>query len=300
MKRIDTLYLNITNNCQANCDYCYINYRETNDKFSETLNKLIIAIKQSDPTTVIITGGEPLLYPKLVSDIMNFFKIDHMKFFRAILCSNLLYDKISKEQLYAISKYDELQTTISIERFKDTKSYIHFLKNIKYIKSKLKIKIGLILTISPKFIGTINPIKFKNALIYKYLDWIKPEALSYSEYNLDYERFYIEYDNYLSSIFRFIPKDKNIVLNEMKNNYKFNKSIQCNLCSDSNIVTYINGKFIIGCNCLVKQENRSEKFKTKCCNCSYFKYCNMDCERFGNYCAFPKNTFDKYIIRGEN
>ena len=149
MKRIDTLYLNITNNCQANCDYCYINYRETNDKFSETLNKLIIAIKQSDPATVIITGGEPLLYPKLVSDIMNFFKIDHMKFFRAILCSNLLYDKISKEQLYAISKYDELQTTISIERFKDTKSYIHFLKNIKYIKSKLNIKIGLIITISP-------------------------------------------------------------------------------------------------------------------------------------------------------
>ena len=68
---------NINGRCQNNCIYCFSNdYTSMPDLLSESeLNNIINNLKSLKPLVVVISGGEPLLYPKLkyvLNELTNF------------------------------------------------------------------------------------------------------------------------------------------------------------------------------------------------------------------------------------
>ena len=294
MKPIN-LYLNITRECNINCSYCYIkNSDYKNSKID--ISAFINSIEKIHPSNLFFTGGECLLYPKIINDIINYFKKYKNFYFYTVICSNLMYKNFTNEQINAISKVKEIQTTISFEKFKNTKDYRLFLNNILFLHNKFPDKkISLILTISDDFIKFINPrhIMFINKFP---INFIKPESISYYKSDsVNWDLYYRNFDNYLGKIFENIDNDKNNLKNIWVRGINNNNIVECNICNNGYSFTFIDGKILNSCNCLIKKENRLRKFKKYCINCNLFKYCKMGCERYGNYCAFPKNTFLKVL-----
>ena len=79
---------NINGKCQNKCIYCFSNdYVSIPDILSESeLNNIINCINSLKPLVVVISGGEPLLYPKLKYVLNNL-----TKFCYVILDTNGLY-----------------------------------------------------------------------------------------------------------------------------------------------------------------------------------------------------------------
>ena len=93
-----TFYLCLTNKCNLNCEYCYIHKKDkTNQKDVMELGDMIYAIKSANPQYVIITGGEPLLYPNQIIALQRSFKVNDSCHWNTTLCSNLYYKELTKE-----------------------------------------------------------------------------------------------------------------------------------------------------------------------------------------------------------
>ena len=64
-----SLYLEMTNDCNLNCKYCYIHDKKFNSKVL-SVGDIVSAINYIYPSKIIITGGEPLLYPKEIAEFI--------------------------------------------------------------------------------------------------------------------------------------------------------------------------------------------------------------------------------------
>ncbi len=61
-------WLEVTRRCDLNCGYCYQTNNRSSDKaLSQVKEELITILRVRKADTVLITGGEPLLYPELES-----------------------------------------------------------------------------------------------------------------------------------------------------------------------------------------------------------------------------------------
>ena len=266
MKRIDTLYLNITNNCQANCDYCYINYRETNNKFVESLSNLIIAIKQSDPTTVIITGGEPLLYPsERLLDIIKDFK--DIKFH---MTSNLQYEITDLRKNIIEFLYD-FSTSFDYKiRFNTIRELLLWKFNLEKIKKIRKNKdINVFVTVTSLLVDNISVYrlsKFFNKLKVYYT--LNPLIILGK----------CKYNKYLIPD---INKEAMYIYNSISLNDKYNLT-KCRILRKEYTNCEYNNDYIknydINLNEVKCIKNKSCKNETCNTKCYYNDFCNGKCK----------------------
>ena len=132
---IDSLYLKITENCNMKCPFCYVNHKDN------VIDNDIVysALKTYNPKKVIFHGGEPLLYPKKILEIMN-----NYPNFEYSITSNLTLP-LSKDRIKIIERC-KVATSYSIDRFKEEKLENIFKNNLN-IANKIT-SITLLVTLS--------------------------------------------------------------------------------------------------------------------------------------------------------
>lgn len=296
-----TLYLCLTDKCNLNCEFCYIHNKPKENKAELELGDLIYAIKASNPQYVVITGGEPLLFPEKIISLQRYFQINDSCHWDTMVCSNLFYNKLTENQLKALSMVNDLQTSYSIDRELIDENIIHIIsKNIEIIRKKCdNIKnISLNWTITPSQLNHKNYEEECNKLLQLNIDGINLETISYTKsMNCDWDKYYKESDEYILNCIKYIPNKKNMLFNKWNQSLDSHlQSLHCNMCSLGCAVTYDDKKIIKRCNCILERVERREKFINQCIDCDLYRYCKMDCERYGNYCGFPKETF-KYFMK---
>lgn len=303
-----TLFIMITNDCNNNCPQCYSQYRKCNTHCID-LGDMIDAVDRLSPGKVVLTGGEPLLYPERIISFMYYYNADYRKHWNTTLCTNLLFKELNRSQSNAISLVDYVQTTYSVDRFKSEDQFYKFIYNIANAKLLLGDDnnkfIDVNITITEEQLK--EPVEdLMDKLKGMYVDGVGFEQLSYNSSSNKSEEelieFYNKTDEYVleacKQLKEKIPHMENLTFKgwDMALNNGLN-SLSCTVC-DSGYCKLLNpdGEITNGCICLIdKNINRKEKFMNHCVDCKYFKYCNMDCERFGNTCGFMKKTFEYFL-----
>lgn len=307
-----SLFIEITNNCNLNCHECYTKYKNYQNKKAISLSDIINAIDTVVPSKVIYTGGEPLLYPELISHSINFYNAHYKQHWNTVVCSNLIFDKLSEEQQIALINIDYLQTSYSVDRFKTKSMFYKWKNNFKHAKELLKASQS---SYRNKFVDinvTINPLQLKEkpeTLISKLLelepDGIGLEFLSFHDPNKIDKEFYNRSDAYMKRVFELLDPKINLSFQAMKNNLNNGYTMHCNNCKNRmNYLVNPDGEIILGCLCnplLTNKEkiDTTKKLIEQCIDCKYFKYCRGNCERFGLNCGFPKQTFE-YVFNKIN
>lgn len=289
-----TLYLNITSKCQMGCNYCQLG--KGNEVAS--LGDMIKALETIRPELLVITGGEPLLYPDLLLNFLKFYEVDYKKHWDIILCSSLLYDTSKDKVLEVLNHIDDLQYTYSLDRINKIGKDI-FISRIKEYRSNVR-NILSIITLTEDVVNKYESeeeIKGYIEEALQYTDKLGLELLSYDS-SIDYITYQNKADRFIGIAFKYIPKDKNVLLHKWETYYNSSLSVNCNSCDIGCAYTMLpNGNIKKQCNCAIDRntELRKQKFMNMCVNCDIFGYCKVGCERFGPACGFPKNTFNKYL-----
>ncbi len=139
-KRLQRLVLNISNDCNMNCAYCYANggnYHEKIDMMStQTLIKILETMygRFQEIELIQLFGGEPMLNEAAVAATCEFIK-KNKKLTKVGMVSN---GTIVTEKLKKLVSNDELSITISLDgeqvhdelrKFKSGKGTFHIIKN---------------------------------------------------------------------------------------------------------------------------------------------------------------------------
>lgn len=287
-----TLFVAITNKCNVNCKYCYIHNNQSK-KESLDISEIISAIEDISPGKLVITGGEPLLYPSNIIGVMNYFNAHYRNHWNSTICSNLLFDKISSKQIEAINKFDYLQTTFESQRITD-ENYKQWKDNFLIIRNSCNNLryMDIIYNISDEEIES-NSIPPLNKIAS-----LRPNGISF-EFRSN-SKDYNKLDEYLDKCFIELdkyPSIENLTKKSWKNAIESNYFINCNKCNSGLCKVYTTSdpdNVYDGCIC--NSGNIRTKAKVaKCVQCDLFKYCRFNCERFGDECGFPKNTFRKFL-----
>lgn len=311
MGSLNTLYIITTEQCQMSCPFCYCKFvpqfkdfkkNYTNSTINkDKVNKVLSGkIKDANDNPikfdyVIFHGGEPLLYPNIIIDIIKENK-DNVNNFS--IQTNLAYKQLSPEQLSVLSLCtDGYGTSFNYERFRDQpvlKKY--FENNIKELSS-LGIYGTVLVTITEDTIKNMNPFTLRDYLIdlgIKKVILERPilplKELENTKNKRKLENMYEEVDKYMEICAKIFPENMTnlfwMVDKCLENNlYLYNTE-----CSNTTFTLY-NDKLKYGCPSL-ESRNVKNKQLGYCLGCDYFKYCGGDCECFNHVCAFPKRTFD--------
>ena len=287
-----TLFIAITNECNINCKYCYIHNNKPVKKCLD-IGEMISAIEEVSPGKLVITGGEPLLYPSNIIGVMNYFNAHYRNHWNSTICTNLLIDEINEKHIEAINKFDYLQTTFETKRLEN--KFELFKYNFNYVKSRCN---------NIKFFDIIYNISDEEVELYKdnppieKMAMLNPNGISF-EFRSN-SKDYSKLDLYLNKCFEKLSKYKNIenlTKTSWDNSIKSNYYINCNKCNSGLCKIYSTedpDNVYNGCIC--KSNNKRTKSKiSKCIECELFKYCRFNCERFGDECGFPKETFKKFL-----
>lgn len=300
-----TLFLTVTNKCNLNCTDCYSKYKDNKDEVAD-LSSMVDAITEIAPGKLVVTGGEPLLYPNRVLGMINYFRTDYRQHWDITLCSNLCFKELSKEQLDVIRHCDYIQTSYSIDRFENNDLFDYFKKNITTIKnlenSSIK-KVDLIVTLTRKQVEDCTVDNLVDTIESLDIDGVSFEQFTFITEDplFNVQQFYRISDEYMLSCCRLIKNKELLNFNNWKIAMNNNILLHCNLC-DSGYCKVFNvdaGSVKDGCTCCItsktSRKDRLYKFTHHCIECEYYKYCGMDCERFGKNCAFPKKTFQYFL-----
>lgn len=271
-KDIKVLYIKITNTCNMNCPFCY----EKKGKDVVSIDFVKNICKKFNPNKIVFHGGEPLLFPEKCLEIINLFpNISYS------ITSNLTLP-INNQRLELLKKCS-VSTSYSIDRFENNNLFSDFLKNVELI-SKYK-KITLLVTLSRKQLKQ-NPEELYKTLNKIPCEYINLERLYEEQYD---HNLAIDTDLYLKELTRIIPKEKNVLLNDIKRTLMFNTTLYPQNCSTNVLTINANNTLQICPNCgnekIAKHKNR------ECLYCDFFEYCRGDCLIFKNGCMFPKETF---------
>lgn len=298
------LYLEITNKCNINCDYCYIHDKGIEQE-SISVSDLIDAIDKVQPRILYITGGEPLLYPTLIDNLLNYYEATLSRHWEVMLFSNLLLD-LNEDIQSVLSHINGIQTSWSYERsilktgMVLSRPVDVLQENISYIRGRFdKIRcIDINVTLSPDTVDKYDPNQLIKDIYFMKPDGVNFETVSYSTED-DLSEYYDRADEYLLECFKILESVniENLIKKTWKESIENNMTMHCTICADANVRLFdpISKTIKHTCPCYTPQTNRKKKLVDKCLECEYFKYCRMDCERFGNHCAFPKKTF-KYLL----
>ena len=299
----NTLYLNITDRCLSNCSYCKLG--NSNNNKVATLSDMVRAVEKVKPSAVAITGGEPLLYQDLIINFLNFYEIDYRRHWDVTICTSFIGDIKLDDRL--LNMIDTIQYTYSEDRIKKIGKE-RFESIIKSL-DRLRLNVTTIYTVLPedlKRLDTEDKIKDFFTYILPFTDGISIEALSYDKSFEDYQKYLDDVAKFMSIAFKYIPLNMNMNIAQWKKYHNSSFGITCSSCEIGCAHTMLpNGSIIKSCNCGVERdtkhfENRNKKVLTKCgqCKAFYYEKCKAGCERFEEYCAFPKITYSNWY-RGD-
>ena len=143
LHKLDTLRLEVTEKCNLKCVHCYLGHRNqenTYDHIQLEFDKLIKVVKEAKELgayKVVITGGEPFLYPDFIKLCR---KIKELNFMLVIYTNGTLIDDQNAKALSEIgvnmvlvSNYGT-ETTYFENTTKVSGSHQSFKNGIKYLK----------------------------------------------------------------------------------------------------------------------------------------------------------------------
>lgn len=114
-------WLHITNQCNLNCRYCYINKNNIDMDFDvakEIIDKLIVSLKENNFNKIVLSfsGGEPLLRVDLIEKIIDYCNTFHnISFSYRILTNGILIgDRVIK-----LIKENNVDVRISLDGIKE-------------------------------------------------------------------------------------------------------------------------------------------------------------------------------------
>lgn len=307
------LYINITNKCQLNCPFCFNKIVDNYQKFGNKPIDVDYAyeyIQKLNPDIVNFIGGEPLLYPQTIIDILE---KDNTAIRNYCISTNLAYKNITDKQLECLKSIQyrsidsvSIGTSYNIDRFLNKESYLKtFIDNCNYLVSK-GIRIGVTVT--------LTEMQYKNQsveeLINIVFDKCKASAINIERCIYDDDHYLSiekneKIDLYMRNLFMVIPIEKNYQWNRFYNAIKYRVPVFDTECSKSVYSLYDHGLYP-GCplnngknNDISSWLTKLEKYK--CHLCDYYPYCRGDCECNRQVCAFPKHTvqYMKHILEEE-
>ncbi|KKM96432.1 hypothetical protein LCGC14_1178110 [marine sediment metagenome] len=260
-----SLSLHLTNECNLNCDFCYIKNIDKTKQLD--YSKLIKFIQVIEPKSVLLTGGEPCLYPYMYYLIAYLFEHN----IKIGMFTNGIYLKHINIKDY-LHHFDWLR--VSINHYIDNK--IEF-KDPKYPKK-----------LSYNYINHKNsPFELKKKLI----DFMDNHRGSYLRVIQDRNIS----DSSLEE-FKSIPEKRIVVLKELTKHYK-------GKCYIGYLKPYLNGDGLVyPCWCLNDTKTRVRDISRSITDIDHpntlLKYQDiiMDCK----YCRFwDRNEFINYINEKE-
>lgn len=267
---IDTLYIKITENCNLHCPFCYV---DNKNNLIDT-DVAIRAIEKYNPDTIVFHGGEPMLYPEKILDILDKYPDKNFS-----ITSNLTLPL--NDPRLSILKKCSVATSYSIDRFTDKITEKHFKENLHAVN--MFSDVTLLVTLS------------KTQMQSSAKELVENIKCLHCKYVL-FERLYTEdpdtnlslmTDNYLNELMLLLPGPEN-VLKQMMINAINNNSVVFNLNCDKTVVTLNPDGTIQSCPNLITHKRTRRK---ECLTCDIYEYCREDCISFKKICMFPRKTF---------
>lgn len=176
MKNLKHLVLNITENCNLRCDYCFLKNKKNNKMtFGEAKKAIDFLLKENarnkDDLSITFFGGEPLLVFSEVKKIVNYIKINERIFSKSIhihivtngtLLTKIIIDFFKQNNIDVILSCDGVAESQDLHR-KFVNGSATFIYIEKYLNDLSKIQSSKVrLTISP---DTVDHI-YKNLMFF--------------------------------------------------------------------------------------------------------------------------------------
>lgn len=173
---INKIYFHITNSCNLNCVGCYSNDFCKNSNYKDIIrdNAFFNLLEVLRPNELIISGGEPLLYPNLEDFLKNCKKYNNNLFIRLITNGTILSDNLP----VLLNYVDEL--VISFDSFDNE----HCFLRPKGLNNKII-----------KFVKHVKEIGFTNII----------GSVTLAKSNTDYKKEYKAFFEQLNIDFKYSP-----------------------------------------------------------------------------------------------
>lgn len=307
-----SIYIITTEACQMKCPFCYTKFSSgftdkpvdmDVDLAAKVINKGFIspADNSIEPFDLIIFhGGEPLLRPDIILDIMEKVKVDGIKY---AIQTNLDYKELSKKQIEVLVRTGGYGTSYSHDRFLgQNQSELNMVNNIKFLDS-IGIYGSLLVTITESQCYNENPWALYK-LIHENMPGIMKvmfERPIYSIKEIDanpekYKKIYDEVDKFMLQALDAFPLNFADIYERIYSCLKFGNTYFPTHCTENDCTLYKNS-IKYGCPSIELENNKPisdrKKLSSQCLYCNYYKYCKGDCECMNHICAFPKRTFEK-------
>ena len=304
------LYIVITKNCMLSCPFCFNRFVDNFSKCAPNpidVDLVMSTIDKIHPEIINFIGGEPLLYPETMLDIMKRYTESNKNKIFWCLSTNLFYKELSDKQIECLQYMQNISleevtigTSYSTDRFKDVKGYKEiFLNNMDRLDD-LGIRIGVTVTLTEDLIDSTTPEE-----LYKKMISIKAKAINlereiHGEEGADNKALIKQYeksDEYMKECFKIIPQDMNYQYKRFYDAAYYGVPVFCNDCSSSVFTLYDHGLFS-GCPLNNHKSNNKDVLANKksecgCYTCQYYFFCKGDCEcNRQPICSFPKKTMD--------
>lgn len=272
-----TMYLKITEQCNMHCPFCYIKQKHNIIQLNTALN----ACDKYKPDVVVFHGGEPLLYPDLICQI-----IDQRPNLNFSITSNLTLP-LTKKSINVL-KQCAVATSYSVDRFKEANAFLLFTNNLYEVSNFTDIT--LLITLSREQLKQ-KPEHLIQIIGMFPCKYILLERLYESQYD---PKLAEATDDYILSFSKLLPKEKNILIQNMIVSIRDHIPVFSLKCNE-NVITVNPDGSIKSCPNI---SNQTVKKRRECLLCNYYEYCMGDCLSFRNGCMFPKKTF-QWILNGD-
>lgn len=315
-----SLYIITTELCQMNCPFCYTKFADgfnvdkngtylftdeepdiNSDLAAKVINKGFVAPsgKVEPFDYVIFHGGEPLLFPETIMEIMDKVNVK----VKYSIQTNLAYKDLSKEQIKLLIRLGSYGTSYSVDRFMNNQTAERqVINNVKYLET-MGVYGTLLVTVTIDQYLRQSPEE-----LYKYIKqhytgirYVLFERPIYpikdiNEDRYRFEKIYSKVDSYLVQALDVFPKDMIDIYDKFKDAITYKRPFYPIHCSKQDCTLY-KDQIKYGCPSkeLIdgKPIDDSEKINKECLYCKYYPYCGGDCECMNHVCAFPKRTFNK-------
>lgn len=293
--KYESIYVIVTKSCQLHCSFCYNSFipyfKEKDDSLIDPIQTAKV-IDKLNVSNVIFHGGEPLLYPETIIEVIENVKNKNVFF---SIQTNLAYDELNKKQLEALCKARYYGTSYNLDRFIGNKKLEEkWVNNVKFLDS-FNLSSGVIFTITPLQLKE-DPKQVMKYLIDELgIDSVTIERVIYpiEEQKKDpkkYKEIYKAIDEYMLALYKYCPDKKKLNLyHSVKNCIQEGASMLPNNCHEFTC-TLTKDKLILGCPSLEGIIN-NPSHKAECKKCNLYQFCQEDCECMRIVCAFPKKTF---------
>ena len=297
-----SLYVITTEECNMNCPFCYTkfvpDFKDTNEEshINENMATSIInignIINKTKYDRIIFHGGEPLLYPKTINNIINNVKYDS----EYSIQTNLNFD-LTSDQIDLLFRIGSFGTSYSYDRFfNKPEEFKRFKHNIKFLVS-LGLTGSLLVTLTEQHMENCNPFALKDIVDELGIQSVIVERTIYpideiDKYHDKYQDLYNKMDLYMLQCAKIFPKRKTNLFNDMATSILNKTPFMPIHCSEDTFTLY-NDKLKYGCPSKEKNiDNKKFMIKEKCLECYYYPYCQGDCECINHICAFPVKLCD--------